>query len=711
MAATAGEGQSGEPGSAVAIAPAVRVTDANAAPRAAVTVHFSVTGGGGSVTGADAVTDQNGVAAVGRWTLGAAAGTNTLEATVTGGNTVTFTVVSTVPSLVLSVVEGDSQTAAPGSAVSVRPAVRILDDKGLPSVGRTITFTVSSGGGSVTGGTAVSDGSGIARPTSWTLGSTTGMNTLTATSPYAAGAVAFRAAAARTTPDITLSLFSPSSTPADTLTLVGDTARVGVSVTSTYQLSAVKATIAGRSVTLSTSQPGVWSGDVSLVGVPRDTTTLIVTATDVNGTIGEAVRALLHDRAPRVVVSSPSQLAVARPTLSIDATCDDDDPVGCTLSVLLAGNVLVPPSPSPLRTTIDLRALDGSSATLQIEASDSRNQKSGVVQRAVWVESSTKLQLIGSGEGKVLDARDTRLLLENGAFVLIRHLDAGTTDSIAKTGTVNTIAKTRTVGDAYLTPTGAAFITTMRDGLTLDRLYLWRNGSLSTRSDWYSWLAAAGDFIIYNRAVGTGELHRIDVTTGVDDLVASVAGNTDNDVAANGDVVYWSGDNIFRHRGTTDQQLTFDAPPYQNVFPRTDGSNVAFLRQTQRYAPPQAEIWLLAGSSLEKLAADIGDIWPDVDYAVNGGWTAFTKGDPSGYRQVWTRAPDGSLRQVSTFGTASQIRALAPDGRVVFENGNNRFLASPGSAPMRVGYSIGTVLWRDGRFVELLGGSAFEVVP
>jgi len=99
VARQAGNGQSAPVGTAVATAPAVLVTDAFGNPRAGVAVTFAVASGGGSVGGASQTTNASGIATVGSWTLGGAAGTNTLTATVTGsgiaGNPVTFTATAT----------------------------------------------------------------------------------------------------------------------------------------------------------------------------------------------------------------------------------------------------------------------------------------------------------------------------------------------------------------------------------------------------------------------------------------------------------------------------------------------------------------------------------------------------------------------------------------------------------------------------------------
>jgi len=70
---------------------------------------------------------------------------------------------------------------APGAQVSEPPSVLVKDENGNPVSGVPVTFTVTSGGGSVTGNHPTSNASGIATVGSWTLGATSGTNTLVAT--------------------------------------------------------------------------------------------------------------------------------------------------------------------------------------------------------------------------------------------------------------------------------------------------------------------------------------------------------------------------------------------------------------------------------------------------------------------------------------------------------------------------------------------------
>lgn len=81
----------------------------------------------------------------------------------------------------LVVHEGAAQTGLVGFAPNVAPTVRVLDELGQGVGGAPVTFVVTAGGGSVSGGEQVTDPHGYARPGKWTLGPTPGVNALHAT--------------------------------------------------------------------------------------------------------------------------------------------------------------------------------------------------------------------------------------------------------------------------------------------------------------------------------------------------------------------------------------------------------------------------------------------------------------------------------------------------------------------------------------------------
>ena len=184
MSIVAGNGQTAVVGAMVATAPTVIVTDGSGHPVSGVTVIFAVTSGGGTITGDTDVTGVDGLASVGSWTLGTAAGTNTLMAMAVGlsGAPITFTATGIVGNPVrIALNAGDNQTATVATAVATAPSVLVTDVYNNPVPGVTVTFAPASGGGVVSGGLAITDASGIATVGSWTLGTAAGTNTLTAT--------------------------------------------------------------------------------------------------------------------------------------------------------------------------------------------------------------------------------------------------------------------------------------------------------------------------------------------------------------------------------------------------------------------------------------------------------------------------------------------------------------------------------------------------
>lgn len=183
LARSGGDGQTAAAGQAVAVAPAVRVTNDAGSGVAGVTVTFSVSAGGGSLTGATAITNASGEASVGSWILGTATGANELVAQVTGGSpaSVSFSATAVAgPAAMLVKVGGDGLGANKGAPVAPAPSVRVTDQFTNPVGGATVTFAVASGGGTLTGAVQVTAADGLATVGSWTLGSV-GSNTLTAT--------------------------------------------------------------------------------------------------------------------------------------------------------------------------------------------------------------------------------------------------------------------------------------------------------------------------------------------------------------------------------------------------------------------------------------------------------------------------------------------------------------------------------------------------
>ncbi|HEX3275526.1 MAG TPA: invasin domain 3-containing protein [Gemmatimonadales bacterium] len=171
IATAAGDEQTAQVATPVAVRPAVVVRDADGNPLEGIPVSFKVTGGGGSISGAGPVTGSDGVAAVGGWTLGQKAGPNSLQATLSGltvsGSPVVF-----------------SATAAPGPVSAARSGVSAAPASITASSGSsrsTITVTARDAFDNPISGLAVSlsatgDGNSLSQPTDPTggNGATTG---------------------------------------------------------------------------------------------------------------------------------------------------------------------------------------------------------------------------------------------------------------------------------------------------------------------------------------------------------------------------------------------------------------------------------------------------------------------------------------------------------------------------------------------------------
>lgn len=176
-----GDNQFATAGSAVAQPLVVRVADRFGNPVSGHAVAWSASGDA-SVNPPNTTTGTNGETST-QFTLGSTPGIQyTAQATaavVTTGSPATFT--GTALTGTVTIVEGNSQTGLVGNGVNVAPAIRVVDGSGNPLTGLAVTFAVTGGGGSVTGNAQVTNTSGEARVGKWTLGSSAGTNTLTAT--------------------------------------------------------------------------------------------------------------------------------------------------------------------------------------------------------------------------------------------------------------------------------------------------------------------------------------------------------------------------------------------------------------------------------------------------------------------------------------------------------------------------------------------------
>jgi hypothetical protein len=159
-----------------------QVNDSGGNPVPFVTVAFAKTEGNGSVSTATGTTNTLGQASV-ILTLGNTAGTNTYTATVTGVTPLTVSVTGTAGSATqLTKVSGDTQTGQAGAALASALVVQASDQFSNPVSGVGVTFSVSSGGGSVSVISVQTTGVSGQISVTATLGTVVGADTFTAAS-------------------------------------------------------------------------------------------------------------------------------------------------------------------------------------------------------------------------------------------------------------------------------------------------------------------------------------------------------------------------------------------------------------------------------------------------------------------------------------------------------------------------------------------------
>jgi hypothetical protein len=175
-----GDAQTAAAGSKLANALIAKVSDAGGKAVAGATVAWAVAGGGGSLSASSASTDAEGLARV-EWTLGTAAGAQSVTASVGSVAPATFTARAAAGAAArLDKVQGDAQTGIAGSPLADSLAVRVSDSHGNPVTGATVAWMAATGGGSLGAATSSTDSSGVAK-TLWTTGNTVGANSATAT--------------------------------------------------------------------------------------------------------------------------------------------------------------------------------------------------------------------------------------------------------------------------------------------------------------------------------------------------------------------------------------------------------------------------------------------------------------------------------------------------------------------------------------------------
>jgi hypothetical protein len=313
----------------------------------------------GSLDASQTTTDAGGIAAI-AWTLPTIVGSYTVTATApTGVSSTQSIAVMPGPAASLLIESGNNQSAPTGSTLRVVAVVR--DAYGNPALQPLLTVTPTSGGGS---GSSVGAAEGEGRVSIHLVLGALGTNT-------------FLIAAGNATPVTVTATSLPLPLRVDFVTpavneVVPTTVRVAVYVSSSFAIASATATVGASTYAMAKTYPpqtDYWFVEIPVAGIPRGSTSIVVSVTDVNGQVGTATRAFFRDALPTITITSPQPGVLASPTLRIQATCADDDPMGCAKMTLFADGTCGRLCGSTFSFTMNGAAID-TTVTFPVASSD-----------------------------------------------------------------------------------------------------------------------------------------------------------------------------------------------------------------------------------------------------------------------------------------------------------------------------------------------------
>lgn len=141
----------------------VLVTDADGHPVSGVAVSFAPSAGAGSVSSAQATTDNGGLAEV-NWKLGTIAGLDSMTVTMGSQSAIVTAIATADVASQLVIVAGNGQSAPADSTLGTPLAVKVTDQYGNPVSGVTVNWS-SDDGGILSSTTVTTDANGIAQDT------------------------------------------------------------------------------------------------------------------------------------------------------------------------------------------------------------------------------------------------------------------------------------------------------------------------------------------------------------------------------------------------------------------------------------------------------------------------------------------------------------------------------------------------------------------
>jgi LPXTG-motif cell wall-anchored protein len=496
---------------------------------------------------------------------------------------------------------------------------------------------------------------------------------------------------------------------------------------STYQIAEVRAKVEDREAALKCQEDSGWVGNLNLSGLSRGNKTIEVTAKDIKGNIATNKFIIRHTQQPTLIVNSPKDLDFSNGSLNLDVKASDLAGEKCTIQAYIpkpyGDREQIAKSMDRMNQTVDLSKYNGQSKNITFEATNESGGTSTITKK-VNIDSSSFLGVKDKVDGEILDYKNNKILYKTAKNELkIKDLQTSS-EQLVYSHDKNLVLC------GYLTPLGAMFVVkNVSPNYACESLFEFKNNALSYigRGD-NTFLKVNGNYAIWNgdsKPIDTPEisssqqLNLKDLVTNNIVQVSNEAGNNNNDVTSKGEVVYWA---MARYPGEDPAILHYNIYKYYNgktikiskndrnlyMYPLSDGSITVYSKSKNMESGYNI---ILNYNGQEQVIATSNDgvFNPGDDYQVNNGYVAFTN-YVEGVKQVFLWA-DGSIKQLTHFGTDSYIESLNEQGNVIAKSNNGYFvIKNDNSQPVKL-YSIAGLknYWSNNELFGAIDGSLLKI--
>ena len=527
--------------------------------------------------------------------------------------------------------------------------------------------------------------------------------------------------------DITVSIVN--NTYANGLSVTDKILKIIVSVTSTFSINSVTADVEGRTATLTYTQNAynvnsgtlgpAWVGTIDLSGLTEDIKTITITATEAYGSVGTTTANFVYDNKPTVSVIEPLDYSFAPPTIRVRATCLDTKG-DCTNLLVKYGSTVLATGTTSLDQIVSLSAYNGQQISIDIVGTDNAAQTTTIT-RSIHVESSGRLTKVADVPGMIWDyGADGRVLYldtSNGGNAL-KIKDTVGSATITVFDTPDKIPH-----DGLLTPKGVMF----QEYITRSgKLYDFRSGNAEivgfpapinspkgypmsipkVKENYAAWYE--------QHDVTSYDIHLRELTYGISTVVADLNEQPQIDLSASGDIVYRSNYNIFHINSGVKTQITNDLGYnsggslwYYNIYPKTDGINIVYTKTEVLGFVTKSSIYIQTNSQEVQLTPFF--VNADYQYELNNGWIAYTMPGTTFEDQIWLRSPSGTTEQATFFSSSSEILALAPNGELLFRNGDRCYSYQRGESLTELSATLLKPIYANNKWYTIIDRSVFSL--